>query len=93
MKKAITTIALIGALFIVLDCFNAADALMLFVFAGVIPGTDLRISPVDMMAAIATAITVVILRVALWSTIRTVFFAKPVKAPVRRTKRAARHTA
>lgn len=93
MRKAITTICVVGGLLIILDGFNAANALMLFVFTGVIPGTDVRISAVDMMSATATAITVVILRITVWPSFRTFFFIEPAKPAVRRTKRTTRRTA
>ena len=65
MKKTISNICLILAGLIILDSAGASHWLMLFLLAGVIPGTNILISPVEMMAANATAITVIILRIAM----------------------------
>ena len=91
MKKAIIIICTVGALLLILDSMNAANALLLFLFAGIIPGTDLLVSPIDMMAATATAITVVILRVALWPHIRSSLLvtAKTTPHAKRVTRKAA----
>lgn len=59
---------------------------------GVIPGTDIVIAPVDMMAAIATAITTIILRITLWSRIRA-FFTTTLPAPVSSRQKRSSHTA
>ncbi|TAL14574.1 hypothetical protein EPN95_02510 [Patescibacteria group bacterium] len=83
MKKAITIICVIGSLLLILDSMDAANSLLLFLFAGVIPGTNILISPIEMMAATATAITVVILRLTVWPIIRTSLFTEPVKTSVR----------
>jgi hypothetical protein len=66
MKKAVIIASVVGAALIILDTFKAADSLTLLVLAGVVPGTDFRIPATDMMAATATAITVIVLRVTLW---------------------------
>jgi hypothetical protein len=92
MKKIISTLCLIGALLIILDTLNAGNALVLFVFAGVIPGTNLLVSPVDMMAATATSITIIVLRITVWSRIRSLLFEIPTDTQPR-SKRATRHTA
>ncbi len=88
MKKAIIIMCLVGSVLLILDSLNAADSLLFFLFAGIIPGTDVRVSPIDMMAATATAITIVILRLALWPRIRSSFFLEPV-VPAKRTRRRA----
>lgn len=88
MKKLITIICLIGALLIILDSLNAANSLVLFLLVGDIPGTSLRVSAIDMMAATATAITIILLRVTVWSKIKTSLF-----APMPHTKRASKRTA
>ncbi|MDB5167248.1 MAG: hypothetical protein JWN26_393 [Candidatus Saccharibacteria bacterium] len=89
MKKSIIIICTVGALMLILDSMNAADSLLLFLFAGIIPGTNLLIAPVDMMAATATAITIIILRLALWPRIRASLFTAPTSVPVKRTHRRA----
>lgn len=66
MKKKIIYVSIFGSLLIILDSVNASHWLVLLLMAGVIPGTDILISPIDMMAAIATTITVIILRITLW---------------------------
>jgi hypothetical protein len=90
MKKAIITVSLIGSLLLVLDSANAAHWLVLFLLAGVVPGTDILISPVDMLAANATAITAIILYVTVWPTIRNLIFSRPA-APIASKKHTARH--
>jgi hypothetical protein len=80
MKKAITIICLIGALLLILDSVHASHWLVLFFLAGVIPGTNILISATDTLAANATAITIVILRITVWPTIRTFFFPQATTA-------------
>ena len=74
MKKTITVMCLIAGLLIILDSVNASHCLVLFFLVGVIPGTNILISATDALAANATAMTIVILRITAWPTIRTVFF-------------------
>lgn len=87
MKKSIVFICLIGSLMIFLDTINFGHNLLLLLFAGVIPGTNTVISPIDMMAATATAITVIILRVTLWPSL------KPMILPPTQSKKSLRRTA
>lgn len=89
MKKAISIICIIGAVLIILDSANASHWLLLFFLAGVIPGTNIHISAIDTLAANATAITIVILRITAWSRIRTLFFAQDTTAIA--TKRRTPH--
>lgn len=70
MRKLIITLCLIGSGVIFLDTINFSQQLILFVFAGIVPGTNIVISPIDFMAATATAITVIILRITVWPLIR-----------------------
>lgn len=88
MKKLITAICVVGALLIILDSLHAANSIVLFFFVGVIPGTDLLVSPVDMMAATATAITIILLRVTVWSRVK-IFLLSPAVHSKRNTKRTA----
>lgn len=90
MKKAIITVSLISSLLLVLDSANATHWFVLFFLAGVVPGTNILISPIDMIAANATAMTIVVLRLTIWPTIRTIFFA-PTKAPIVAKKHAPHH--
>lgn len=87
MKKSIVFICLIGSLMIFLDTINFGHVLMLLLFAGVIPGTSTVISPIDMMAATATAITVIVLRITLWPSL------KPIVLPPAQSKKSLHRTA
>jgi len=87
MKKFIVFICLAGSLLILLDTINFGHSLILLLFAGVIPGTNKVISPIDMMAATATAITVIVLRITAWPSI------KPIILPQTPHKKSLRHTA
>lgn len=78
MKKTITILSTIGSLLIILDTMNLGHSIVLFLFVGQIPGTSLLLSPVDMMAATATAFTIVVLRFTVWNTLRTRLFDTPV---------------
>lgn len=51
MKKTLTITFLILSSIIVLDSFNAGHALMIFLLAGIIPGTDIVVSAEDVLAA------------------------------------------
>ncbi len=73
MKKTIIAICLIGSLLILLDTIDFEHSLVLLLFAGVVPGTNIVISPINMMAATATAMTVVILRLTAWPHIKAAF--------------------
>jgi hypothetical protein len=76
MKKAIIFITCAASSIMLLDTMRAADSLIMFLLFGMVPGTDIRIAPVDMMAATGTAITVIILRLTVWSSIRTALFTR-----------------
>lgn len=93
MKKTITTLCLVGSGLIILSSFDFAHSLVLFLLAGVIPGTNVALTPIDMMAASATAITVVILRLVLWPRFAHAFFLQPPVTRKKRTARAKRVTA
>ncbi len=94
MKKIIIYLSLAGSALLMLDTVNAAYSLLLFVFAGVVPGTNISIAPVDMMTAIATAFTVIIMRLTLWPRIRPVLFSPFIPKEVASSrKRATRRTA
>ena len=75
MRKLIINLSLVGSAVLFLDTVNFGQQLMLFVFAGVIPGTNIVISPIDVMAATATAITVIVLRITVWPSIRQIIAA------------------
>lgn len=79
LRKFIITVCNIGSILIILDSIQAGHSLVLFLFVGLIPGTNTYLSPIDMMAAMATAMTVIILRATLWPRFRTIFFTMPTK--------------
>ncbi|MEP7204625.1 MAG: hypothetical protein ABI716_00330 [Candidatus Saccharibacteria bacterium] len=91
MKKNISIIGIIGSLFLILDSMGASHWVLLFVLAGVIPGTDIHISAIDMMAANATAIVIIILRVTAWPQLLE-FFLPPVEKRMATKKHSRRHT-
>jgi len=49
MKKTITIILIILSLIIILDSFNFSHAMMMFLLAGVIPGTNVIIDGAQML--------------------------------------------
>ena len=53
MKQVITITALIGSLIIILSTFHIGNAIAYFLLAGVVPGTDIVISPSEMFVLIA----------------------------------------
>ena len=88
MKKTITIICLVGSLLLILDSAHASHWLVLYFLAGVIPGTNILISATDMLAANATAITIIMLRITIWPAARTLFFPPDTTA-----KTTNKHTA
>lgn len=93
VNKKIISISVIGSGLIILDTFGGSHALTLLVFAGLVPGTDIRIGAVDMLSAYATAFTVVVLYVAFGARVKAFFFQdfEATKAPV--AKRSRKRTA
>lgn len=91
MKKTIIITSIVASSLMILDGFNIVDSLTLFFLAGVIPGTDIRISAVDMMSATATAITIIVLRLTVWARVRPFFFDPPHASTTRKStsRRAA----
>ena len=73
MKKAVIIASIIGSALIILDTFKAVDSLTLLLLVGVIPGTDMRVPAIDMMAATATAITIIVLRITVWPVFKAEF--------------------
>jgi uncharacterized membrane protein len=53
--------------------------------AGVLPGTNITLSPVDTMAAFATAFTITLLRLAFWGQAKEFFFCKVEKEVPKQT--------
>jgi len=58
----------------------------MFLLAGVVPGTNFALSPVEMMAASATAITVILLKIALGPNFPMLII-RSMAAPVQKTKK------
>lgn len=91
MRKLIILFCLIGSSLIILDSFNFAHSIMMFLLAGVIPGTNFALSPIDMMAASATAITLILLKIALGPNFPASVI-KSMSAPTQKTKKLQKTT-
>lgn len=92
MKKIIITLCLIGSTLLLLDNLNAANSLFLFLFAGIVPGTNILIPASAMLVATATVMSLIILRFIVWPMVRTsAFFNTNKQSPVRakRTRKIA----
>jgi len=89
MKKAIIIACLAISALIILDSLRIDHWLILLFLAGVVPGTNILISPIDMMAATATAITIIVLRLTLWPRIKPAV--KNAIGPVVPTKQRSTH--
>jgi len=63
MKKAIIITCVILSGFLILDSINAGHALMMFLLAGVIPGTNIALSADRMMEGFALLTGFVLARV------------------------------
>ena len=85
MKKLPTILLLTGSGLMILDGFDFVHSLTLFLLAGIIPGTNTSISPIDMMAAFATAFTIVVLRITYWPSIKNLFFSDIKKPSTKQT--------
>lgn len=86
MKNLLTKLFLTGSALIILDSINPVHLLTLFLFAGIIPGTHIAVSAIDMMAAFATAFMVVVLRLTLWPKVKIIFFETPKKSTTKTVK-------
>jgi hypothetical protein len=73
-----------------LSSLNVGHWLILLLLAGIIPGTNTSLSPIDMMAANATAITIIVLVITLWPRIASVLF---ITMPVAKKHVSRRRTA
>lgn len=78
MRKTVIFVCLTLSGLIVLDSLNAGQALMMFLMAGVIPGTAIIISPATMLALFALLIGFVLGRVANSLIISRITFQKHV---------------
>lgn len=64
----------IASLLIIVSVLDPAHQIVMLLLAGIIPGTDIVISPIDMLAATATAFTIVVLYALFWKHLKPVFF-------------------
>jgi hypothetical protein len=74
MKKNITKFCLIASLLIILDSFRIWPALMEFLFIGIIPGTDIKLSPGIMLMLVSVATGTLIGSVFVLPQIRKYYF-------------------
>lgn len=80
--KTFTIIFVTLSVILILDSFNFGHALMLFVLAGIIPGTDIALSPVQTLElfALLTGIVVGRMSAALFSSLRRARYFQPTAA-------------
>ena len=62
MKKFFTVFFLVTSLLIILDSLHFGYGLMMFFFAGIIPGTNLQLTPEQMLVLYVFAISIVVIR-------------------------------
>ena len=55
MKKRLIIAFTVGSALMILDSMNAGQALMMFLFTGIIPGTNVSLSPTIMMIIMSSA--------------------------------------
>lgn len=60
MKKDITILFTIASLLIILDSINGLHMIMMFLFVGIIPGTDIALNPNQMLFLMASLTFVVL---------------------------------
>lgn len=56
MKRTLITLLIIASLLLILDSINFSHALMMFLLAGVIPGTNIAIDGAQMLILIASIV-------------------------------------
>ena len=62
MKKFFTVFFLVTSLLIILDSLHFGYGLMMFFFAGLIPGTNLQLTPEQMLILYITAMVFIVIR-------------------------------
>jgi hypothetical protein len=82
MKKFITISFIIASLYIILDSINFGYAIMMFLLAGVIPGTNITMSGEQMFEFFAIITGFVLGRVTAY-VIRTLVFRNPQVSSIR----------
>lgn len=70
MRKTIITLCLIGSAFIILNAFEAGHALMMFLMAGIVPGTNIVLSASAMIFIFAGAFGFVCARLAVYTVLK-----------------------
>lgn len=55
MKKRLAIAFTVGSILMILDSLDAGQALMMFIFTGTLPGTNLSLSPTIMMIIMLSA--------------------------------------
>lgn len=78
MRNAVIFSCIIGALLIVLAQFGFFEALLMFLLAGVVPGTSYSIPSNIMYGLLLIGITIVIVRIVGFSVLDLFFVAKKV---------------
>lgn len=53
MKKILTIIFISASIILILDSFDFAHSLVMFLFIGLIPGTNIALSPSEMLTLLA----------------------------------------
>lgn len=76
MKKAITKIALIASLVLILDSFKFWPGFLEFFFAGIVPGTEERLDPILMLTIFSITACLIIGKVFVLPYIRKTYFPK-----------------
>ncbi|MCX6728432.1 MAG: hypothetical protein NTV39_01525 [Candidatus Saccharibacteria bacterium] len=88
MRKYLTVFFLISSLLIILDSIHFGYALMMFFFAGIIPGTNLQLTPEEMLILYVIAAGIVVIRFKPELLIKiNLLIAKQSKAKTRKLKR------
>lgn len=72
MKKNITISCTVASLLIILDSIGAWHMLMMFLFVGIIPGTDSALTPLQMLVLMSTSAGVVILLIGVLPIVRKI---------------------
>ena len=60
MKKVITIFCIVASLIIVLDSMDFADALIMLLFAGIVPGTNFQLTPEQSFGFFAISISLIV---------------------------------
>jgi hypothetical protein len=90
MKRFIIIACNVVSLLIILDVIGAGHMMMMFLFVGIIPGTDNALTPTQMLALMTTLTTLVIARFGVYPILRKIKTAgiKQNQLTARRLKRA-----